>query len=99
MTLTTEQQEQITALLNNRNIGSKGCHMCGTTGGWELEPVIYEMREFGGNAVATAATVYPALVLTCNSCGHAAFLSALRLKVIVPVEQAENGENTTAGQG
>ena len=89
MTLTNEQQQQIINLLNSRNLGTKGCAICGTKNAWQLEPVIYEAREFTGGPVSTEGAILPAIVLSCGSCGNTVLLSAIRLGILVPVQNEE----------
>jgi hypothetical protein len=91
MMLTNEQQEQVIHLLNSKNLGSKGCGMCGTRNSWQLEPVIYEVREFNGGPTSTEGALLPAIALSCNACGNTVFLSALRLGIRGPVQE-EGGE-------
>lgn len=58
---------------------------CSCTGReWLLNDNVFEVREFmsGNLVVGGASSVFPVITVTCRSCGHTYFFSAILLGVV-----------------
>ena len=58
------------------------CTLCGKDQ-WSLAEYLFEVPGYGATAFpGTAIATFPALILTCNTCGNAVFLSAIKLGIV-----------------
>lgn len=70
--------------LNPKGVGCPAC----AGHSFMLDQELWEMRTFSGGGLFAAGSVWPLLVLTCNTCGHLMTFNAYRAGVIEPTAEA-----------
>ncbi len=82
--MTTPKLDEQKALtwLNQHWVGSKSCAVCTNTK-WAISDNIMEVRPFlGGSLMVGGSIIYPLILVTCDTCGHALFFNAKMLGLL-----------------
>ncbi len=97
MKLTEEGQNKVLSKIGKHFLG-RSCPVC-RQNAWEVDSVIYEVREFaGGNLFFPAGEgerLIPVIVVHCRNCGNLLFFNAVRLGI---VEQQSTREGVLDGK-
>lgn len=97
MKLTKDQVALTLKKLNEFSNKSKcTCPLCGNAK-WELNDVVFEMREFnGGNLiVGKPSAIMPIVSLSCAECGNTLFFSAIKMGLINPADFDDKSSTLT----
>ena len=94
MKITKEQTDLIVAKLNACKDKRQPCPICGGTQ-WIISDTIFEIKEFNmGNMVigGVNSAIMPMIPISCASCGHTRFLSAIKLGIINSQHEQKSDE-------
>lgn len=85
MKLTKEQLSLALNKLNEYKDKRRSCSICGNNN-WILNDAIFEVREFteGNLVVGGGLSIMPLIAVSCTTCGHTRFISAIKLGLVQP---------------
>lgn len=66
------------------------CDACGNEG-WNVNPTIYELREFQQGGLSVGGVVSPVIMVTCKNCGYVRLISAVVAGVVDNTGEPRNG--------
>ena len=87
--------EKINSWLSTHWKGKQSCPICQNIT-WALETEIFEFRKFsprGGISLGLRRAVYPAILLTCQVCGHVIAFNAIIMGLVKRPDNKKNDKS------
>ena len=79
MQLNPEGRDRLQSHL--QNVLRHPCAVCGS-GSWQVDDMIFELRQFAGGGLSTQGAIKPVVTITCNGCGNVLFMNAITTGVV-----------------
>ena len=69
-------KEKAIAWLNELWPGNRLCPIC-TNNSWSVSDDLVEIRPYKGGTLVVGGSLYPLMIVTCNTCGHTLLFNAV----------------------